>query len=85
MLHDSLAARDNFSAKGIREPHKAGPPKNGSSSFVVMSGFEVVGLILGSVPLLISALEHYSDGVSNWKHQCTKCKKLINRCCRCRR
>lgn len=28
-----------------------------------MSGFEVVGVVLGAVPLLISALEHYSDGI----------------------
>jgi hypothetical protein len=28
-----------------------------------MTGFEVVGVVLGSIPLLISALEHYSDGV----------------------
>lgn len=27
-----------------------------------MSGFEVAGVVLGSIPLLISALEHYSDG-----------------------
>lgn len=29
-----------------------------------MSGFEVAGVVLGSIPLLISTLEHYSDGVS---------------------
>jgi len=28
-----------------------------------MSGFEVVGVVLGAVPLLISGLEHYRDGV----------------------
>ncbi|KAM7200625.1 hypothetical protein V8F33_003830 [Rhypophila sp. PSN 637] len=28
-----------------------------------MSGFEVAGIVLGSIPLLISALEHYGDGV----------------------
>jgi len=28
-----------------------------------MSGFEVVGIVLGSVPLLISGLEHYRDGI----------------------
>jgi hypothetical protein len=28
-----------------------------------MSGFEVVGVILGVIPLLVSALEHYADGV----------------------
>lgn len=32
-----------------------------------MSGFEVVGVVLGSIPLLISALEHYSNGV--WWNQ----------------
>ncbi|KAK6499477.1 hypothetical protein TWF506_004107 [Arthrobotrys conoides] len=29
-----------------------------------MSGLEVVGVVLGSIPLLISALEHYSDGLT---------------------
>jgi hypothetical protein len=28
-----------------------------------MSGFEVVGVVLGSVPLLISGLEHYRNGI----------------------
>ncbi|KAI1365123.1 hypothetical protein F5Y08DRAFT_328246 [Xylaria arbuscula] len=28
-----------------------------------MSGFEVVGIVLGAIPLLISALEHYERGV----------------------
>jgi hypothetical protein len=32
-----------------------------------MSGIEVVGIVLGAVPLVISALEHYSDGVSSIK------------------
>ncbi|ORY02185.1 hypothetical protein BCR34DRAFT_605665 [Clohesyomyces aquaticus] len=29
-----------------------------------MSGFEVAGVVLGSLPLIISALEHYRDGVA---------------------
>ncbi|KAF2821597.1 hypothetical protein CC86DRAFT_458775 [Ophiobolus disseminans] len=29
-----------------------------------MSGFEIAGVVLGSLPLLVVALEHYSDGVS---------------------
>lgn len=28
-----------------------------------MSGIEIVGLLLGSVPLVISALEHYKEGI----------------------
>ena len=28
-----------------------------------MSGFEIAGTVLGSIPLIISALEHYRDGV----------------------
>jgi len=28
-----------------------------------MSGFEVAGALLGAIPLITSALEHYSDGV----------------------
>lgn len=34
-----------------------------------MSGIEAVGLVLGVIPLIISALEHYRDGesaVSTW-------------------
>src|ERR1700730_10468611 len=33
-----------------------------------MSGFEVAGIILGSIPLLISGLEYYSKGVSTIKN-----------------
>jgi hypothetical protein len=29
-----------------------------------MSGIEILGIILGGIPLIISALEHYHDGVS---------------------
>ncbi|KAF5590823.1 uncharacterized protein FSUBG_10687 [Fusarium subglutinans] len=28
-----------------------------------MSGFEIAGIVLGSIPLLISAIEHYSDSL----------------------
>ena len=28
-----------------------------------MSGIEVAGIVLGSIPLVISALEHYAEGV----------------------
>jgi hypothetical protein len=28
-----------------------------------MAGLEIAGVVLGSIPLIISALEHYSDGV----------------------
>ena len=38
-----------------------------------MSGIEVAGLVLGAVPLLISALEHYGEGVGTierwWKYR----------------
>ncbi|UNI16894.1 hypothetical protein JDV02_003284 [Purpureocillium takamizusanense] len=29
-----------------------------------MSGFEIAGIVLGSIPLVISTLEHYGDGLS---------------------
>jgi hypothetical protein len=32
-----------------------------------MSGLEIAGVVLGSVPLLISALEHYADGIRTIK------------------
>lgn len=34
------------------------------SIFSGMAGLEIAGVVLGSIPLIISALEHYSDGVS---------------------
>ena len=36
-----------------------------------MSGFEVAGIVLGSIPLIISALEHYRSGtqmIVRWKN-----------------
>ena len=48
-----------------------------------MSGVEVVGLLLGAFPLLISALEHYRQGaevLENWwkiKKEYKKCKNEI--------
>ncbi len=32
-----------------------------------MSGIEVVGIVLGSIPLVISALEHYHGGITTLK------------------
>lgn len=32
-----------------------------------MSGIEIAGLVLGSIPLVISGLEHYAEGVSTIK------------------
>lgn len=32
-----------------------------------MSGFEVVGVVLGALPLLVSGLEHYAEGVATLK------------------
>lgn len=29
-----------------------------------MAGLEVAGIVLGSIPLIVSALEHYGEGVS---------------------
>ena len=33
-----------------------------------MSGFEVVGVVLGAIPLLISGLEHYAEGIHTIKN-----------------
>lgn len=35
-----------------------------------MSGVEIVGLVLGAIPLVISGLEHYADGVRTIKVIC---------------
>lgn len=32
-----------------------------------MSGFEIAGVVLGSLPLIISAMEHYADGIATAK------------------
>ncbi|RYP13602.1 hypothetical protein DL765_006803 [Monosporascus sp. GIB2] len=32
-----------------------------------MSGFEIAGLVLGALPLVISALEHYEDGLGTYR------------------
>ena len=32
-----------------------------------MSGFEVIGMILGTIPLFISAAEHYCEGIDRLK------------------
>lgn len=38
-----------------------------------MSGFEVAGVVLGSLPLIISAMEHYAEGIAAakrfWKYK----------------
>lgn len=46
----------------------------------IMSGFEVAGIVLGSIPLLISALEHYGEGLSTiqrWRKYERELKALI--------
>ncbi|KAL2006428.1 hypothetical protein VTN00DRAFT_9096 [Thermoascus crustaceus] len=45
-----------------------------------MSGFEVAGIVLRSIPLVISALEHYSDGartLKRWRSYDGELKSLI--------
>lgn len=41
-----------------------------------MSGIEVAGLVLGSIPLIISALEDYADGVETIKKMIRYKKEL---------
>lgn len=45
-----------------------------------MSGLEVAGVVLGALPLVISALEHYADGVNTakryWRYK-TELRSLI--------
>ena len=45
-----------------------------------MSGFEVAGIVLGALPLLISALEHYAEGINTakrfWRYK-TEIRSLI--------
>ena len=45
-----------------------------------MSGFEVAGVVLGSLPLIISALEHYAEGIATakrfWRYK-TELRSLI--------
>lgn len=45
-----------------------------------MSGLEVVGVVLGSIPLVISALEHYRDGlrtIQRWRKYDRELQSLI--------
>lgn len=45
-----------------------------------MSGFEVAGLVLGALPLAISALEHYRDGlraIQRWRKYERELQSLI--------
>lgn len=45
-----------------------------------MSGFEVVGVVLGTLPLAISALEHYRDGlrvIQRWRRYERELQSLI--------
>ena len=45
-----------------------------------MSGIEVTGIVLGSVPLLISGLEHYAEGlntIQRWLRYRRELKKLV--------
>ncbi|KAK5633612.1 hypothetical protein RRF57_009326 [Xylaria bambusicola] len=45
------------------EDFLAPPVQESRVKAVRMSGFEVVGIVLGAIPLLISALEHYERGI----------------------
>ena len=38
-----------------------------SHSLILMSGLEVAGIVLGALPLIISALEHYAEGYNTAK------------------
>ena len=42
--------------------HRA-PAFTAATTALTMSGLEIAGVIIGGIPLIISALEHYSDGV----------------------
>ncbi|KAI1120639.1 hypothetical protein F5Y10DRAFT_257955 [Nemania abortiva] len=45
-----------------------------------MSGIEAVGLVLGVIPLIISALEHYQDGkgaISTWRRHARVVQSLV--------
>jgi hypothetical protein len=41
-----------------------------------MSGFEIVGVVLGTLPLIISAIEHYKDPLEEYSHYESTLKKL---------
>jgi len=54
-----------------------------STAFVAMSGIEVAGLVLGSLPLIISALEHYESSLDRalaffkWKGELDKAMREL--------
>jgi hypothetical protein len=41
-----------------------------------MSGFEIVGVVLGGIPLIISALEHYQS-LQIWRRSARELKSLV--------
>lgn len=41
-----------------------------------MSGFEIVGVVLGAIPLIISGLEHYAEGVATIKVVCRAAREF---------
>lgn len=44
-----------------------------------MSGFEIAGVVLGSIPLIISGLEHYAEGiktVQRWRQYVREIQSL---------
>jgi hypothetical protein len=47
-------------------PYTARPERDPGIG-AIMSGVEIVGFILGGIPLVISGLEHYAEGVSTVK------------------
>ena len=50
---------------GPKRPGRAHPPGVAiTTGRAAMSGFEIAGIVLGSIPLVISTLEHYGDGLS---------------------
>lgn len=47
-----------------------------------MSGLEVIGVVLGGIPLIISALEHYKDGthtIQIWRKYKTELANVIRK------
>ena len=61
-------------------PLHSHPPNPGQKKTPIMSGFEVAGIVLGSIPLLISALEHYDSGLSTiqrWRKHHRELQSLV--------
>src|SRR5690348_11333638 len=60
----------------IRVPAFSPPPTDSSGHPTRMSGFEVAGIVLGSIPIIVTAIEAYINFMRDWGKVATELKSL---------